>query len=190
MPSDLISAYLADLRRRLPAGITEELADGLATAFEQHLASGLGGDDAARAAVAEFGDAGRLAADFTRHAPGRSAARLMLASGPAVGACWGAALIAAHAWTWPLPTTARLAFGAALLLAVMVLAGAATSRRSYRRTRLAVPGGIVLIVLDMTMIAAVLTVAPAVSWILAIAVTASLTRVGLAARLVPRVLAG
>ncbi len=39
------------------------------------------------------------------------------------------------------------------------------------------------------MITAVLTVAPAVTWVLTIAITASLTRIGLAARLVPRVLA-
>jgi hypothetical protein len=189
MPGDLISAYLVDLRRRLPAGISEEIADGLATACEHHVACGLGEDDAAQAAVAEFGDARRLAAEFTRHAPGRRTARLLLASGPAVGACWGAALIAERAWTWAAPDTTRLAFGAILLVAVSVLAGAATSRHSYRRTRLAVPGGIALIALDITMIAAVLTVAPAVSWVLAIAVTASLTRVSLAARLVPRVLA-
>ena len=189
MSGDLISAYLAGLDRRLPAGITEEIADGLAAACEQHQAAGLGADDAARAAVAEFGDAGNLAAEFTRHAPGRRAARLLMASGPAVGACWGAALIAARAWTWPVPDAARLAFGAVRCLTVAVLAGAATSKRSYRRTRLAVPGGIALIALDMTMITAVLTIAPAVTWVLTIATAASLTRMGLAARLIRRVLA-
>lgn len=189
MPGDLISAYLADLGRRLPAGITDEIADGLAMACEHHLARGLGEDDAARAAVAGFGDAGQLAAEFTRHAAGRRTARLMLASGPAVGACWGAALIAARAWTWPVPATARLAFGAALLLTITVLAGAATSQHSYRRTRLAAPGGIGIIMLDMTMITAALLAAPSLTWVLVIASTASLTRVGLAARLIPRVLA-
>ncbi len=189
MSSDLTRAYLADLRRRLPAGITEEIADGLATGCEHRLALGQGEDDAARAAIAEFGDPSRLAAEFTRDAPGRRAARILLASGPAVGACWGAALIAARAWTWPVPHPARLAFGAVLLLTVLVLAGAATSQDSYRRTRLAVPGGIALIMLDLTMITAVLTVAPTLTWVLTIAITASLTRIGLAARLVPRVLA-
>jgi len=189
MPSDLISAYLADLRRRLPAGITEEIADGLATGCEHRRALGQGEDEAARATIAEFGDARSLAAEFTRHAPGRRAARFLLASGPAVGACWGAALIAARAWTWSVPPAARLAFGAVLLLAVMCLAGAATSQHSYRRTRLAGPGGIALIAADMAMITAVLTVAPAVTWVLTIAITASLTRIGLAARLAPRVLA-
>ena len=189
MPGDLISSYLAGLNRSLPADLTEELADGLAAAREQHQAAGLGADEAARAAVAEFGSARKLAEDFTRQAPGRRAARLLLASGPAVGACWGAALIATRAWTWPVPDAARLAVGAVLLLTIAVLAGAATSTRSYRRTRLAVPGGIALIALDMTMTTAVLTIAPAVTWILAIGVVASLTRIGMTVRLVPSVLA-
>jgi hypothetical protein len=62
VPGDLISAYLADLHRRLPAGLTEEIADGLAEASEQHLAAGLNAHNAAQAAVAEFGDARALAA--------------------------------------------------------------------------------------------------------------------------------
>ena len=139
------------------------------------------------AAVAEFGDARTLAAEFTRQAPGRRAARLLLGSGPAVGVCWGAALIVARAWTWPVPDAARLAVGGVLLLTVAVLAGAATSKRSYRRTRLAISGGIALIALDLTMITAVLTIASAVTWLLTIAIAASLTRIGLALRLVPRI---
>jgi hypothetical protein len=187
MPGDLISAYLTDLRRTLPAGITEEIADGLAAACEQYLASGLGSDAAARSAVAEFGDVRTLAVEFTLHAPGRRAARLLLASGPFAGGCWGAALVAGRAWAWSVPATARLAFGTVLLLAIAVLAGAATSKHSYRRTRFAAPGGIMLIMLDLTMIMVVVIVAPALTWMIAIAIAASLTRIGLAARLVPRV---
>jgi hypothetical protein len=85
------------------------------------------------------------------------------------------------------PAATRLAFGAALLLAIAALASAATSRHSLRRTRLAAPGGITLIILDLTMITAALLAAPAFTWILAIAITASLTRVGLTARLIPHV---
>ena len=186
MPGDLTGAYLADLRRRLPAGIVDEIADGLAEAREHHLARGLSGLDAAHAALAEFGDARQLAAQFTRHAPGRRTARIMLASGPAAGACWAAALITTRAWTWPVPPAARIAFGAALLLAVAALASAATSRHSYRRTRLAAPASIALIILDTAMIAAALLTAPAFTWVLAAATAASLSRSGLAARLVPR----
>ena len=190
MPGDLISAYLADLRRTLPAGVTEEIADGLAAALEHHLASGLCSDAAARSAVAEFGDVETLAVEFARHAPGRRTARWLLASGPFVGACWGGALVAARSWEWPVPAAARLAFGTVLLLAIAVLAGAATSTRSYRRTRLAAPGGTMLVMLDVTMIISVFTVAPAVTWMLAVAICASMTRIGLVARLVPRVFAG
>ena len=95
----------------------------------------------------------------------------MLASAPAVGACWGAALISTRAWTWPMPA-------------------AATGQRSYRRTRLAAPGSIGLIILDTAMIAAALLAAPAYTWVLATATAASLTRSGLAARLIPRTVTG
>jgi hypothetical protein len=185
VPGDLTSAYLADLRRRLPPGIVDEIADGLAEAREHHLARGLSDQDAAHAAVTEFGDARQLAAEFTRHAPGRHAARIMLASGPAVGACWGAALIITRAWAWPVPAAARVAFGATLLLAITALAIAATSQHGFRRTRLAAPGSIALIILDTAITAAALLAAPAFTWVLAIAVAASLSRSGLAARLVP-----
>jgi hypothetical protein len=52
-----------------------------------------------------------------------------------VGACRAAPLILGRAWTWPVPAAARLSFGAVMLLAVLALAVAATSRHSYRRTR-------------------------------------------------------
>ena len=189
VPSDLISTYLADLRRRLPEGMVDEIADGLAEASEQHLARELSEADAAHAALAEFGDADQLATEFTQHAVGRRAARIMLASGPVIGACWGAALIITRAWTWPVPAAARIAFGSGLLLAIAALASAAASQHSFRRTRLAAPGGIGLIILDVTMIIAVLLAAPAITWVLAIAITASSTRAALAARIVPHVVA-
>jgi hypothetical protein len=98
-------------------------------------AAGASDQEAARAALAEFGDLATVAGEFTRQAPGRRAARLLLATGPAAGACWAAALITGRAWSWPVPATARLAFGAVLLLAVLTLLAAATSRHSYQRTR-------------------------------------------------------
>jgi hypothetical protein len=52
----------------------------------------------------------------------RAAARLLLATGPVVGACWAAALILIRAWAWPVPAVARLSFGTVLLLAVLALA--------------------------------------------------------------------
>jgi hypothetical protein len=189
VPGDLIRPYLADLGRRLPPGIVDEIADGLAEACEHHLARGLTEKDAAHAALAEFGDARQLAAEFTRQAAGRRTARMMLASGPVIGACWAAALIVARAWTWPVPTAGRIAFGSAFLLVIAALVRAATSQHSYRRTRLAAPAGIGLIILDTTMIAAALLAAPAFAWVLAVAITASLTRAGLAARHLPHLVA-
>jgi len=185
MPGDLIGAYLADLRRRLPAGIVDEIAGGLVDARAHHLALGLSEQDAVSAAVAEFGPARLLAAEFARHAAGRRGARVLLATGPAVGACWGTALIVARAWAWPVPAPARLAFGTALLLAITALVGAATSQRSFRRTRLAAPGAIGLVTLDLTVIGTVLLAAPSITWILAVAIMTSLARTVLAARLIP-----
>ena len=55
--------------------------------YQHHLASGTGDQDAARAALAEFGDIEMVAGEFTRQAPGRRAARLLLATGPVAGLC-------------------------------------------------------------------------------------------------------
>ena len=89
-----------------------------------------------------------------------------------------------------MPAAARLAFGAALLVTIAALGAAAASRNSYRRTRLAAPAGTGLMLLDVTMITAALAAAPAVTGVLAAAITASLARTALGARLVPRVTAG
>ena len=188
MPGNtLISSYLAGLHRHLPADLADEVAGGLAEAYEYHLARGYGETAAARAAVSETGDLAQVVGEFTRLAPGRRAARALLATGPLMGACWGAALIAARAWAWPLPGTARAVFGAALLIAVAVLAIAATSQHSYQRTRLTTLAGPALAILDATMISAALLAAPALTWLLAIAITASLTRITLTVTALPRI---
>jgi hypothetical protein len=133
MPGDdLTGAYLASLQRLLPAGVTEEVAGGLADACASYRACGYAEDEAAEAAIAEFGEPEALAAAFTRHSAGRS--RAMLATGPPVGAAWGIALITARAgpgqfqrparscsawrccwpsccWRWPRPRAATLAPG-------------------------------------------------------------------------------
>jgi hypothetical protein len=126
MSSALINDYVAGLHRRLPAAVADEAADGLIETYEHHLAARSGEQAAAHAAVAEFGDLALVVGEFTRQAPGRRAARMLLATGPVVGACWAAALILSRAWTWPVPGAVRLSFGATLLLAVMTLAVAAT----------------------------------------------------------------
>jgi hypothetical protein len=187
--SALIDDYLAGLRRRLPAPVAEEAASGLLETYEHHLAAGTGDQAAARAALAEFGDLATVAGEFTRQAPGRRAARLLLATGPAAGLCWAAALIGGRAWTWPVPAAARLAFGAVLLLAVLALLAAATSRHSYQRTRLAILASPVILALDVTAVTAALLTAPALTWTLGAAVTVSLGRIALNARVLPRLAA-
>src|SRR5262249_41272350 len=66
-----------------------------------------------------------------------------------------------RAWTCPLPSAARLSFGAVLLLAVLALALAAPSQRSYHPTRLAAAASPVLLPPGTTAVAAVLLRAPA-----------------------------
>ena len=130
-----------------------------------------------------------MVGEFTRQAPARRAARLLLATGPVAGACWAAALILSRAWTWPVPAAARLSFGAVLLLAVLVLAVAATSRHSYRRTRLTAAAGPVILALDATAVAAAVLAAPALTVALGIAAGASLGRIAFTAWTLPRLAA-
>jgi hypothetical protein len=177
----LIEGYLAQLRYRLPAGVVDELADGLAETWHHQLATGCSDEDAARAAIAEFGTAEQITAAFVTGAPGRRIARILLATGPLAGICWGTSLIAARVWTWPVPTAAAVLFVLALVAVVVALA-AAGSARSYRRTRLGGLGGLGLLVLDAAMLAGVLLLAPALVWPMAIAVPVSIARIGLILR--------
>lgn len=186
MTSSLITGYLTGLRRSLPAAVADEAADGLIETYEQHLAAGAGDQQAARAALADFGDLALVVGEYTRQAPGRRAARLLLATGPVAAACWAVALVTSRAWTWPVPAVARLAFGAVLLVTVLVLLIVATSRHSYQRTRLALVAGPVIIALDATAVAAVLTTAPALTPVLLIAMAISLSRIAFTARTVRR----
>jgi hypothetical protein len=182
MTSPLITGYLTGLRRSLPAPVADEAADGLIETYEWHLATGVGDQQAARAALADFGDLAMVVGEYTRQAPGCRAARLLLATGPAVGACWAAALVTTRAWTWPVPDAARLAFGALLIVTVLALLAAATSRHSYQRTRLALAAGPAIIALDATAVAVALTAAPARTPVLLIAVAVSLGRVAVTTR--------
>jgi hypothetical protein len=186
----LIDAYLAELARRLPADTVDELADGLIETWHHHLGAGLAADAAARAAIAEFGAADRIADQFIRVAPGRRTARLLLATGPVMAASWGGTLIASKVWTWPIPPPVGALYGATLLAAVVAVVVAATAQHSYRRTRLGGLAAVVLIALDLIMIGAVSAFAPTVAGLTLVAVAASLVRVGLAIRSLPQALTG
>lgn len=189
MTSPLIAGYVAGLHRKLPAAIAEEAAAGLTDTYEHHLAAGAGEQQAARAALAEFGDLAMVVGEFTRQAPGRQAARLLLATGPVAGSCWAIALIINRAWTWPVPATVRLCFGTVLLLAVAGLAVAATSRHSYQRTRLTAAAAPVILTLDMAAVTAVMIAAPTLTLSLGTAVVLSLARIAFTAWALPRLAA-
>jgi len=135
--------------------------------------------------VTEFGDLETVVSEFTRQAPGRTAARMLLATGPVVGSCWAAALALSRAWTWPMPATARVSFGALLLLVVLALAAAATSRHSYQRTRLTAAASPVILILDATAVAATVLAGPTLTAVLGTAMGASLGRAALTAWTLP-----
>ncbi|GAA3209748.1 hypothetical protein ACFO1B_51825 [Dactylosporangium siamense] len=186
----LIDAAVTDLARHLPADAVDELADGLTETYLQHLSTGLDPDAAARAAIAEFGEPHVVIAAFVRQSPGRRAAQALVASGPAVGGCWAVAMVTGHAWNWPVPAPVRLALGLGFLAVVSALALAATARHSYRRTRITGAAGLGLMTLDAVVVVGAALLSLTVTWPLAIATAASLTRLILTARVVPRLLTG
>jgi hypothetical protein len=184
----LIDGYLATLANHLPAETVDELADGLAETYARHRQHGLPPDTAADAATAEFGAPDLVLAAFVQQAPGRRIARALLASGPAVGACWALTLVTGQAWSQSIPIPYRLTAGLVLLATVSALAVAATSRRSYRRTRWTAPAAGLLLTLDLVAITATVAFAPAFTGLTWLAVTASLARIALTARVGVRLL--
>jgi uncharacterized membrane protein len=185
MTSPLIASYVTGLRRKLPGAIADEAAEGLLETYQHHRASGAGDHRAARAAVAEFGNLATVVDEFTRQAPGRRAARLLLATGPVAAVCWAAALITSRAWTWPAPGSVLLGFGAVLVVTVAALLTAATSRHSYHRTRLAVIACPALLALDAAAVTYVLAAAPDLTGAMLAAVCVSVARMALTARTLP-----
>jgi hypothetical protein len=184
----LIDTHLAALARHLPPDTVDELADGLAETYRQHRDRGLDADAAATAAIAEFGSSEEILASFTQHAPGRRVALALLGTGPLFAVCWGPSLMLGHAWTWPVPTAAAAGFGTVLIAVVATLIVAATSHRNYCRTRLAALGGGGMVLLDAAILAAVVLAAPALVWPMALAIPASLVRIGLTLHAVPAIL--
>jgi hypothetical protein len=181
----LIDEYLAALARRLPGDVVDELADGVLEACQLRVAAGLDPEEAARATIQEFGTPSSITRAFVAEATGRRTARALLVTGPAVGVCWGAALVTAQAWRWSLPPTAVAGGGLALVFVVAALLGAARSRDSLRLARLGTPAAAGLVALDVTMVVGVLLVAPTLSWPMAVAIPASLLRVASVLRTLP-----
>ena len=186
----LIQDYLAGLAAQLPAQIVEELADGLDETYQFYLRQGLAPGLAAQWAVAEFGEPHVILAGFNRANPARRAARRLLRIGPGVGACWAAALIASHAWTWPLPLQARILPGLALITVVALLTVAAFGTRYRLAARAGVAGCIGTVALDTLMIIGVALAIPSMTWVAAGAMAASAGRITVSARSLRPVCAG
>jgi hypothetical protein len=186
---ELIEAHTDALARRLPAPVVDELADGLDETWHRHLAAGLTPAEAARAAIAEFGSPAQITDAFVTQAPGRRTALLLLASGPVAALSWGTTLVKSHAWAWPVARALPVVLGCVLLLAIAGLLIAATSKHSYRRTRIAHPAALAVAGLDMTMLTILLVVAPQPAWPVFGAACVSVFRVGLVTQLLQRRLA-
>lgn len=184
---DLIRRYLAVLERRLPAEAVEEIEDGLTEAYGNRRRAGLDPAAAAQAAINEFGEPDVVIAEFVRQSPGRRAAWALIGSGPAVGACWALSLVLGRAWTWAVPIGVPVIVGSVLLAVIVVLLAAATGRRSVRRTKMTAGAALGLIGLDCAVLTILATTAPLFVWPMALAVPASLTRVALTARALPRI---
>lgn len=185
----LIDTYQAELARRLPTDIVDELADGLDEAFQQHLIIGLDPTEAAAAATREFGHPDQIAAEFTRQSRQRRTALALLATGPVFAALWGSSLFTAQAWTWSIPTVAAVTYGATLIAVVAILIIVATCR-TYGKLRLAGPACAGMIALDTVMLTVITLAAATISWPMALAIPASVTRISLAARQLERFPAG
>jgi hypothetical protein len=174
----LIEQYLDGLRV-LPAEAVKELTDGLIETYDHYRASGHEPDDAARAAITEFGTTEQIIAAFDQIAPGRRAARLLLATGPLVGICWGTAVFTSRAWTWRIPIWAPLTIGAGLVTVIALLVA---GTRGHRTQWAASAGAAGLVLLDALAVTGALATAPAMSRPLLIAMLASLQRICSTAR--------
>jgi hypothetical protein len=185
----LIVAYRHDLLARLPAELAAEVCDGLADAQEQYLRRGLSADQAAIAAIDEFGDPGTVADAFRRSCPVWRLARVLLVTGPVVGGWWAAVLMADRAWDWPIPTVPRLLFGLLLATSIALLVTAARARRYQSVRRAGIAGSAGVAFLDASALGAAMWLAPGGRWLLVIAACISATRFLLVAATLRRYLA-
>lgn len=172
----LIAAYRHDLLARLPSELAEEVCDGLADAQDQYLRRGLSPDQAAAAAIAEFGHPGTVVDAFRTACPVFRLARVLIVTGPIVGGCWAAALITARAWQWSIPIAAALLAGLLLATSVVMLATAALTPRYQSLRRAGIAGCLGIAVLDVTVITTAMLLAPDARWLVLTATCLSAIR--------------
>jgi hypothetical protein len=177
----LIAAYRDDLLAHLPAHLADEVSDGLADAHDKYIGQGLNPDQAASAAIAEFGNAGVVAEAFRRACPAWRVARALIMTGPLVGGCWAAALIADRAWQWPIPIAVRLLVGVILAGSVLLLVASALARRYQQVCRAGLAGCLGLAALDVCVITTAVLLAPSRQWWLVVATSASALRLAFVA---------
>ncbi len=184
----LIEEYRAALLAELPAVMAWEVSDGLDEAYDKYLREGLPAGQAADSAVAELGDPATVIAAFSRASPARHMARVLIATGPAVGLCWAGALVSARAWQWQIPAVAPLIFGAVLIGSIVTLLAAVRSCRYRPARRCGLAGCTGLAVLDGSLIAMVLATTPDLRWLTVLAICVSAARLtGVARAMLPAV---
>jgi hypothetical protein len=192
-PPPLIRGYLDVLAVRLPASIAEEVADGLTATYEFCRSRGLAPPAAAEAAVAEFGPVEEIAAGFIPVNPARRAARRLLGIGPAVGACWVAALLTSRAGrsltAWTAPGPAWVVTGLVLAGLIGLLAMAALGRRYRLAAATGVAGCLGYTAVDLALVITAAAVLAPVSWVTVMAMAASAARIAVTARLLHPALA-
>jgi hypothetical protein len=152
-PRHLVDSYLAEVTAGLPgpararAGIVDELRAGLLDAIDAYRSAGLTAEQAAQAAVSEFGDAGQVASAFRPGLAASQARRVaitLVATGPLIGLLWAAAATASHLgirhappWQWAgAPPGSLVAFPlAAAAFAVAIWAALLTVAATGHLTR-------------------------------------------------------
>jgi hypothetical protein len=195
-PKDPLAAYLSDLAAQLhgPRGrheaILTELRDGLEQATEDRTAIGLPPDQAAAAAISQFGSpyavadafAGELATAYAR----RTVA-WFIATGPLVGIWW---LLLLHPSPW---RTGLIALLAAIPVIPLIIAAVATAGGTLATTgrlmrwlpetgpRRALAATIAIatlcMIIDLTMITMIMVSGATTRPLVIIAISASLTRI-------------
>jgi hypothetical protein len=217
---DPVADYLATVSDQLPgpvaarARIIDELRDGLMEALEVHQARGCSPQEAAVAAIAEFGDPRMVAAGFGRELAAVQARRValgLLATGPLVGLSWIAAVAVntlppwRHQLTGPWLALPLVGVALAVACPALGLTVAATGRLGRRLGKglarqatlplaAAAVAGLAAVAADLTLLAIVggQTLATPGSYVwgpVIVAAGASLTRITLAGRAARRCLA-